>query len=242
MYQMVKKVCSDNETSWSAIPAFQNTFNAFTEKLGLLEDYIVDQTQALTGVKAFKEQKRKEVANKALSIASALVALANEINDVEMVQKMRITPTQLENGTGLKSLLLIDRIIDKAQLHIDDLINFGIAPEDLAELEAMRLELSNALTAPRQAIIARKHLTVSIKEKVSEIDQLLKLGLDRLARVVKSTDEAFFRNYHNARIIVDYKGRGTQSDIIDIGLDTDNPDNDDGFGTGLDPGIDIIGR
>lgn len=205
MYKAVKTVVAENATLWSGLPAFENVFNTFTQKLGTLEQHAYNQNLALVGVSAVKEDKRELVADKAHAISSSLMAFAVISNNVELINQMKISRNTLRRSPYVRALQLLDLIIAKATVHLNDLGDFGVEQAAITELQTLRDELEVLMNAPRNAIIERKVLTQQIKVITKEIDLLLKNQLDKLMVVLKEEQPDFFTAYRNARIIIDHK-------------------------------------
>lgn len=86
------------------------------------------------------------------------------------------------------------------------LADYGLNAAKLSAFENRIDTYASIAEAPRSSIAARKTLTAQIAEEVEKTDDLLKSVLDRLLQQFKTTHPNFFRDYFNARIIVDRPG------------------------------------
>lgn len=63
----------------------------------------------------------------------------------------------------------------------------------------------------RKAIIKRKGITKSIEDLEQEINELLRVELDRLILVFRESEPAFYHSFESARITINYGG-GSKGD------------------------------
>lgn len=222
MYKAVKSIIVANEANWSDLPAFASAVQTFGERLDALEQAAYHQNLALVGVSAVKNAKRAIVADKAYAMSSSMVAFAVVSNDVELISHMKIAKHELDNCSKDKMLILVDRIITRANDLVNLLGDFGIDQASVDELQLLRDELDAQMSAPRNAIIDRKGQTARIKSLVRELDAIIKFQLDKLMIILKEDHPQFFVGYSNARIIVDHKNRSASGG-------TQPPERDDGF-------------
>lgn len=207
MYKSVKSIIAKNQTAWTGLAAFGSSFQTFTDRLQALEESGYQQNLAIVGVSAVKNAKRTLVVDRAYAISSGIVAYAVVNNDVETINHMKISRHELEKAGKTKLLVLVDRILIRANSIVGQLSDYGIDQTSIDELQTLRDELDVQLSAPRNAIIERKNQTIRIKTLVKEIDIVLKLQLDKLMEILKEDHPDFFTAYTNARVIVDHRNR-----------------------------------
>lgn len=204
MYKTVKNLL-DTSSVWNGFSAFETAFTSFGDKLSQLETIAYGQTLALVGVKNVKVAKRAEAAKRTVEVAGALMAFASANGDVALQTMMKISESSIKFSAAQKSLQLIDAVIEQANIHINELGDFGIDQSMLSALETLRDELDIIFNSPRQAIVGRKAMTTKLDELVGELDALLKNQLDKLALLLDAQDHTFYLNYKAARVIVDLK-------------------------------------
>ncbi len=207
MYKAVKSIIEENQARWSELPAFASAVQSFSDRLDALEQAAYHQNLALIGVSAVKNAKRSIVADKAYAMSSSMAAFAVVNNDVELISQMKIAKYELDNCSKDKMLILVDRIITRANDFVSLLGDFGIDQASIDELQLLRDELDAQMSAPRNAIIDRKGQTSRIKTLVRELNAILKFQLDKLMIILKKDHPQFFIGYSNARIVVDHKNR-----------------------------------
>lgn len=207
MYKTVRSIIENNQAIWSNLPAFSQSRDAFIQKLSELEQKSYEQSLALIGVSATKDVKKQFTAEKTYAISSALVAYAVMHNDTALLEQMNVGKKAVFQASKTNLLQFVDRVIAKALVYTAELVEFGVDQQAISDLQTLRDELEDQLNAPRNAIVERKGLTQQITTLRKELDDILKLQLDKLMIVFKPDHPNFFRAYSNARVIVDLRNR-----------------------------------
>lgn len=204
MYKTVTGTIDAFTASWSGIPAFADTYNVFKEKVIQLQNFGRQQANALVGVSIAKDAHRAATADQTLRVSAALVAYACLSGNAALKAQAKVYSSAVYSGSRSKTMESIDRILELANEHSAHLGDFGITQNDIDTLQTLRDGLNTLLSAPRQAIIDRKHLTESMDLLVSDLDDLLKNAIDKLMVVLRESDEVFFNKYSNARTVVHF--------------------------------------
>lgn len=207
MFKAVKSVIAANNSAWSGLPAFETAFNTYTAKLAQLELLSYNQGFAIVGVSALKDAKREEAAEKAYAMANSISAFAVVTNKVELYNKMKISKWTILKGSRQEALQLVDIVLAKANEFENDLGDFGIDQATIAELQTIRDELYEQLSAPRNAIIERKTITGQIKLLEKDMIRILRLQLDKLMEFLREDNPEFYASYKNARVTIDLKSK-----------------------------------
>lgn len=230
MYKNVKVVIAKHADAWSELPAFASAVERFNDRMEKLEKSAYLQDLSLVGVSAVKNAVKTMAVEKSHAMASAMLAYGVVNNDVELINRMKISRSTLMKSSRDRVLLFIDRILESAVIHLDGLDMYGVDLGDVNALRSMRDELDIQLSAPRNAIIDRKGETARINFLEKELDAIVHLQLDKLVVVLKEGHPEFFVDYKNARMIIDYRnrvagsaerddGHSDDSDLPDINLD-----------------------
>lgn len=201
---MVSDIISDYPSAWSGIPKFATTFTTFSAKFESLKVLAEKERAYVVGVKDSRDSLREETAENAIQISSALVALAAETKDIELLSLMRITKVQLLNRSHADTVILLDRILIHAQQYSTELVEYGVTQELLNKMILLRDELVVKILSPRKAILKRKDTIVQIATLSSEIDLLLKNSLDKMVNVLRTDNIQFYNEYFNSRMVLSY--------------------------------------
>lgn len=201
---MVSDIINDYPSAWSGIPKFATTFTTFSAKFESLKVLAEKERAYVVGVKDSRDSLREETAENAIQISSALVALAAETKDIELLSLMRITKVQLLNRSHADTVILLDRILIHAQQYSIELVEYGVTQELLNKMILLRDELVVKILSPRKAILKRKDTIVQIATLSSEIDLLLKNSLDKMVNVLRTDNIQFYNEYFNSRMVLSY--------------------------------------
>jgi len=225
MYQTVQTICTQNQAVWANLLAFVTVFAQFSGYLVDLEQFSYNQQVSTIGVTAHKNQLLAKTTVLAELVVNALRAYASSINDAKLTELVHISKWEFKRGGSQFQLQLLDRILEIGTLHLNALADFGIQPEHLDTLEDLRLQLGSVINSPRTSIVERKSQTTEIAHLMKAIDTLLTDQMDHLVTVLKATDPQFYQKYHNARTIVDYRGKTNEHGAHD----PETPTDPDGF-------------
>lgn len=212
MYKAVKTVIAENNSAWAGFPAFETAVQQFSDKVDLLEHSGYNQAFALVGVSALRNSRREAAAERFQAIASSITAYAVVNNRPEVIAQMKINRSDLIFCSTLRMLQQMDVVIARGTEHLGELAPYGIDQGVLDELIATREELNILLTSPRKAITDRKLITRQLSMLSKDINDLLRFRLDNLMEMIKFEHPDFFRAYHNARVVIDHRSRGRNTD------------------------------
>lgn len=209
MYGSVLSVLNDHQTNWQGIPAFVNAKTAFETKLNLLRVRVTEQLGATTGVAIDKRLRINDLRERMLPVQHALFLLGRATNDVLLRERNNLTKTDLDE---LRLNQLAARCAELKQdmdTYGTQLSAYGVTTQALDELIPLLETVSEVNNSTRKAIIKRKGITKSIGDLENELNELLRVELDRLILVFKQTHPAFFETYNSARITIDYGNKGS---------------------------------
>lgn len=223
MYKAVRTAIENHNAAWNSLSAFTPLYNEFIAQLSLLQTKAYEQALVTVGVSAIKEQKRETVADIAFSMASSITAFAVVNDKPELIAQVKISRWELLKTNKVRCLQLVDQVIEKSIEHLAGLSPYGIEQQNVDDLITLREELEGLLNAPRNAILERKFRTSQIEKIAKGIDHLLRNKLDKLVEVVRTSQPAFYEQFHNARAIIDLKAHHAPGSETPKELD-DGPD------------------
>lgn len=209
MYYVVQRVCTDNSSVWSSLPAFTTAFGNFGTKISALEAAIEKQETVITGHAEQKQKAKDDLVAKTLEIAKALSAYAKVQGDKVLRNKVAYSKTDLVKVRDSVTVQRCMVIRDEAQPIVGSLGAYGITGADLNQLQTLLTGYSMLLPSPRKAITDRKRATDDITILEREIDEILKDLMDPLVENFKATHLNFYKQYFDARMIIDSGGKGS---------------------------------
>jgi hypothetical protein len=207
MYLGEKKILTDYNATWVAVPGFATVVSTFFSKIALIQATENRQQRTTKGVTTNKKNKKKLLIEKALVVAGGVLSVAQETNDSELFELVNFSESELST---LNDTLLLDRvtlILDTGNAHAAAILPKGVTALILGELQTMLTEYETVVVSPRDLIVDKKTATAQLKVLFLDTDALLKDNLDRLMMQFKTSDNEFYRKYFNGREIIDL---GTQ--------------------------------
>ncbi len=209
MYLAVQKVCADNNSVWSGLPAFVASFSSFEDKISDIEDVRLIQEQDTTGIAKDKTVLKEELVDKAIEVSTAVQAYASDNGDNELLESLNFSRSVLLNGRDTELQNKCQTIHDNANAIVGSLSDYGIAAADLTELQSKIDDYAAIIPKPRTATSNKKTATEDITLHLKEADSLLNDKLDKLIEQFKTSDAEFYSTYFNARLIVDLGRSGS---------------------------------
>ena len=203
MYVNVQKVTNFHKEVWQDHQAFVKFFSNFEDQIDRIRETAVIQEGHITGVTKDKEKVQNYVAGKAIKIAQAVYAFASFTGNNKLKDRVSYSPTMLKYSRDSVIVNMLNVILSAGKQNLSELEMYGVAQADIDELETLIDNIANTLEDPRQAITNRARATDELKKNFREVQKTLKEQLDKLMIQFKDTSYAFYKQYHNARKIID---------------------------------------
>lgn len=203
MYQAVRRVIQSNNASWNGLAAFENAVTRFSQKVTELENLAYQKSKALLGMKSKRDQKREEIAEKALYVANALYAYASKIKDEKLKADVKYSPSELNYSPLSVFMRLVNGLINTANDNVNEIADYGVDQNRIDDLTLAHMEFIEISNLPRQAIVSRKVITQQIDNAITDIDDVLKSQLDKLIVLLTKDAPTFVMTYEGARTIID---------------------------------------
>ena len=207
MYLAVKKCLTDYNAVWAALAGIASVVTLFFSKITLIQNTENRQQKSSKGATTTKKEKRLALIELLLVVIGGIKSYAKDVNDEELYSNVNFTESDLEH---LGDSLLIDRanlILGIANTNAANILSKGITAVMLGDLLTLITQYETAVSGPRNVISDKKSATEQLITQFSDTDELLNDNLDNLILQFKTTNNDFFLNYFNNRIIIDL---GTQ--------------------------------
>jgi hypothetical protein len=165
-----------------------------------------------SGLTGNKIDLRTNLTNRILQLSAALKALANSTKNKELKAKATYLKSDLAN---IADQVLVDigtLLMNLANPLLNDLNKYFVTSEKMNELNDLLNSFNSSLPKKRVADSITKVSTGNIGELVSSLNTMLREEMDVLMLLFEETQPDFYKAYKNARIIVDYSGRGPSTD------------------------------
>lgn len=204
MYETVKQTCAKHADAWSNVPAIGESINNFNARV--LELWALDEEHKhpIKNFKLSKEKVRKDLVENYLVLREIMKMHALRTDNYELMLIATPNKSRLLYGKEALCVAHCRSFATAFQVILPELDNTTLDQASLNSFISLINLFETAISSPRNAIIARRMLTVRISEKVREIDRILSVDLDALVGLLKNTQADFVDEYHLARIIIPY--------------------------------------
>ncbi len=207
MFFTTQEVLTDNATIWSATPAMATATGDFDANIKSLRTAVAKQVTDITGHAKDKGIALDKMVEATLRVAGCVMAYAETINDQALAEAMNLVPSELYKHRDSIVAERCQGVRDAANTHIASLAPYGIVAADVTNLQTLITNYVALIPRPRTKITERKGATSEIGLLIRDTQRLLGRRMDMLMRGFMISHPDFFRQYTDARIIVDQGGQ-----------------------------------
>lgn len=204
MCRTVNTVFTKHEAVWQSNNRFTREVETFGGLLSQLHDAKVDTEVVTTGATVDKADAAVQVYAKAVDLGKRASVYALDNNNQELHNQLRTSKGSLSNMHDTFSLAKARDIYNRIDAIKEELADYGISAEDVAEFKGLIDAYDGLISRPRELIVERKGHNESIPELLKKLRESV-YKLDSLINLFSGT--AFETDYRNARIVVDTGSR-----------------------------------
>jgi hypothetical protein len=207
MFYETKNTCEHYQTVWSPDVVFTASYNAFIDKLPLIQQNRDAQLTPTKWATLDKEQKKKNAEGKTLFAIKRIQSFANATNNNELFSSVNFNPSALKRARDSNLIGICNIILSKAIAYEKELTTYGITAEVIGDLKATIAAFSDSLTIPGAAKSGTKTATENLALLFKETESILTKRLDLDIEVYKTSNPDFFSQYKTARMVISKSGR-----------------------------------
>lgn len=161
-----------------------------------------------SGLTETKSDLRGTLLMRELQLSAALKSYANSTNNKELKTKANYSKSDLLQSPDpvLSDIGIL--LVNLATPLQAELSKYFVTPEKLAEMNTLLADFSAAIPQKRVANSMSKVSTLNISGIFNSTTKMLKEEIDVLMLLFEESEADFYKAYKNARLIVDYNGRG----------------------------------
>lgn len=161
---------------------------------------------------AVKQATKQTLAERAAAVAAALLALADELNDIRLHTDSDYSERQLLRKSDVDLLRIAQNLHERAEEHAKALAEQGVTPEELDELQTAMQDFKAEQTAPRTLRADGKAQKEEIKADLRAANALLRNRIDKFILRYQRTDPKFHTAYQSARQTINTAARPGKDD------------------------------
>ena len=208
MFDTVDSVLDKNAALFEAHPELVAAHLQFKEGKTLILQYRQVQEAETSGLTTSKEILKADFINSILKFSAALRAYATSTKNEDLKAKAHYVSSELKK---IPDPILFDigtLLYGLANPIKTELTRFSVGENEFSELEALIPAFKLAYPQQRVATTESKVSTGNIDKVFKSTMKLLKEVIDELMLPFRFSQPDFYNTYSNARIIVNYSGRG----------------------------------
>ncbi|TGE27314.1 hypothetical protein [Hymenobacter metallicola] len=167
------------------------------------------QQRATTPAKpgAVKKETKEKLAERAAAVAAALLALADELNDIRLHTDSDYTERQLRRQPDADLLRITHNLHQRATDHAQALAEQGVTAQELSDLQAAIQAFQQEQTTPRTRMADGKARKQEINADLREASALLRNRIDKFLIRYQRPEPQFHTAYQSARQVVNTAAR-----------------------------------
>lgn len=208
MMYATRQVLDQNSGTWNTVPAFVAAKNEFNANIKAMEDSLALQLRDITGHTEAKAVAKDAMIAPTVLVAGGVMAWASFTGNEGLAEEMNVFPSELLKYRDSVVAQRCQYVSDAANANIASLADYGVTAADVTALQSRIDAYLVLVQQPRNVITARMGATSEIALLVRDTKKLLSRRLDMMMRQFIASAPEFYRQYTNARIIIDRGGSG----------------------------------
>ena len=206
MFFTIQEVMQNNNAVWGATPAMVTANTEFDGNIGALRVAVARQVTDIKGHAKDKALALDSMIEQTLRVAGVVMAYAEATNNQALAEAMNLVPSELRRYRDSVVAERCQGVHTEATTNLAAIATYGIVAADLTSLLTAIDAYVALIPRPRTMITVRKGATNEIGLLVRDTMRLLDRRMDMLMRGFMISHPDFFRQYTDARIIVDQGG------------------------------------
>lgn len=208
MFETVDSVLDKNSSLFESMPELVSAHRMLKEGKTLILQYRQVQEAETSGLTTTKENVKTDFINSILKFSAALRAYATSTKNEDLKAKAHYVSSELKKVPD-PILFDIGTLLFKLADPIKtELTKYSIGEDEIAEMKTLLPAFKVAYPQQRVATTESKMSTDNIDKVYKSTMKLLKEVIDELMLPFQFSQPDFYNTYKNARIIVNYSGRG----------------------------------
>ncbi|WP_262904524.1 hypothetical protein [Hymenobacter lucidus] len=156
---------------------------------------------------AVKRATKEHLAQRAAEVAAALLAYADEHNDIRLQTDADYSERQLQRATDNDLARIAKNLLDQAKEHLTALQEQGVTQQELTELADALAAYQAEQTAPRLATASGKAHTKALATDLRQATALLRNRIDKFLIRYQRPEPQFHTAYQSARQVINTAAR-----------------------------------
>ena len=208
MFESVKLVLTNHAQIFNQLPDLVAGQQRLNDGIQQIAQYRQVQETDNSGLTETKIDLRSNLVTKELQLSAAIKSYANVTSNKDLKTKAEYNKSKLFQVSDPVLYDIGILLVNLATPLQAELSKYFVTPEKLAELSGLLEDFHTAIPQRRVANNMSKVSTSKINALFNSISKMLKDEIDVLMLLFEEGEPDFYNAYKNARLIVDYTGRG----------------------------------
>ena len=211
MQKTVLTFFAENQSAWQSIPLIASNLDELKQLIREIELIEKHTGNKHTFVPQEKDSEQKKLIFMIRMVSSALLAVADRINNLELKNKIDRKTSHLENLKDNEKVTTARLVAELANTHLNKLLSTELSQQIVRVLEDQIADYESLLPLKQSPVAGLKATNAQLKRVFRQADRLLKQELDQIMVRYETEDPAFYAAYQNARMVMDYGAYHTRA-------------------------------
>ncbi len=203
MFYAAQKTLLLNEAVWTGSVGMTAAVAELGVNIAAVEGCVERQVIDIRGFAKAKSEGENQMIDLTLAVAGSVRAYAVVSENTVLMEKMNVSRASLRRHRDSIIAQHCQAIHTEANAVVASLADYGVLPATLTTQQTAIDTYVAAIVAPQNAIALRKGVTAELAALMKDTNKLLTKRLDALMEQYAVPKPAFYRDYQNARIIID---------------------------------------
>ena len=204
MFIAVQTTLSSNNAIWSSNPKFSEAKNNFDTGIASIQDLSDDVMENTKGETNEKNQIRKALESKLLSLSGVLNAHAAFTSDEALKAFIISTKSGLESLKETDLVTYSNNVVEKAtELQETLTADYGVPASDIESISTQTTAFANLIGTAKPKRAAINAAKQTLNDYIDQANSTLREVIDNLMLRYQTTHEQFYTEYQQSRTIVD---------------------------------------
>ena len=203
MFHGVNGLLESNRALYSNIPMVLQTADEFSSVVDQIDSFASNAEKDSSGITSEKAKIKDSLSHKARYLGGCAYAYAFDTDDRKMAAAVSFSFSEIHYVKDAQTHQIAIAVLSELEEHSDDLVDYGVTPEELAEFRQLVATYKDLLEDKVEIKAIGVAETKQIAYLLSYGNDLLKRKLDHFMFRFKSEQPEFYNKYVNARMIID---------------------------------------
>ena len=192
-----------NEPIWTPLEPFVDLVTRFRTCKSQIYEIAISQNHITTGAAKDKAEARTLLEEAIIKVINAVVAYAISIGDTNLEETISYSVREIRITRDTVLIDIAGNVYNIAYPLREHLPTFYVTEADIVLVQTLADAYKQQIAIPRHEKVVSKGFTSDLKQKFTEINDLLDNKIDKMILVFRPDHPNFVQNYFDSREIID---------------------------------------